>query len=1078
MTKFKPIPEQEEIMKSQGESLVVCASAGSGKTSVMVRKITSLIIDSHIDVSDVLVLTYTNAAATEMKERLKKSLSEKGTDYALMQLDEVASADISTVHSFCDRLIKKYGHFCGLDINLNLLSESMQIYYKRKAFKSALYKLDKESFLKLMSYYRRMEDSIADIIFGIESYKNSSLNLEIMNGKTNEKLAEDILNKNLIGGIKHFVSVFESVQKRAKVDSHIALVNKITSAIGCVSDKFDFATNYGNLIEIELPVMNRDGDKDPEVHEFLKTTKAELSKFIKNQKDKELGSKDIIEKARGCGLQKIFFDLFALYEKEYLLEKQKALALDFDDLEQGVLKILEVPEALEEIRDTYKYVFVDEYQDANRVQEKIVKTIAGDGNLFVVGDPKQGIYGFRQSCPDIILEDFNSGKFTSKMLKSNFRSDKKVLDFVNEVFSVVMTEETAKIDYKKTSMLSGMADYPDDEDIKVNIDVVYTPKESKEEAQGVYDISEDVGESYSEAAAEAVVCASRIAEAMSQKIYDKDLNITRSVRYSDITVLLRSRGDYIEEFSNKLSSLGVPVISDAREDLLSDPYVKQVFNYLKLSNFLYDDFTLAGVMLSLFGGFSASELLSIRGEFEGSFYETVLGDKSDKVSKFLCELEDFRKLVALKGAFITASELLERKRFFAGVLSTEGGGLAVSKVKLFLNSIESSGHNFSLSALVDYYENGKEKSFTSHSAASDAVNISTIHGSKGLEYPIVILANAGKNLRGPDMAEFKIDNELGLALKYYDEDTLQKYNTVLYEAIKVKHKEEETSEELRVLYVALTRAKNKLYIIGSTKEKSFEPFRTDYEIVKTSNYLELILRALASDGKTCKIAFHEKVNVTEKKSKIVSLSYKRNEEQIEKIKNYLDYNYPYDDATKSAYKTSVTKLISKDKKINVREEKVESTNDGIAYHNLLKFLDFDYVEDLTDLNNSILALETSGKIDKKDIDFIDKNNLLKNIKIIKQLINGGKVLKEQQFIMKDHLDGEEFLVQGVVDLLVLGDKNILLDYKYTSVKNTEKLKNIYEKQIKIYEKAVKEAFNIENLEKYILSLKENILIKY
>ena len=1093
------IQEQEEVLLNDKKNMLVSASAGSGKTYIMIKYITKLICENRIPVKDLLVLTFTKAAATEMKERLQKSLKEMGNDdFVIEQIDTLSVANISTIHAFCEKNIKKYANLLGISESFSIADENLSQKIRQNAFESAFKKFNEinpEEYFELISYFKNDKNKLKEILFEIEYLVNSVAD------------KEQFLERNLNDSETFFESatqfLFQDCKtklekalervERLHVDEFFDVLKKCLVGVLNSADIYEMALACKNFTFPYLPKRKEVGD---EVVDNLGAVKENINKTIKSLADLNLNDGDVVEFQKSGYLEKILIKLFHLYENEENEVKKSQNYLDFYDLEK-YMKILSVQENL---FSGLKYVFVDEYQDTNKVEERIIKNVAKNCNFVAVGDVKQGIYGFRLASSEIFLkdlQDFESDDNSSvKFLQSNFRSSQKVLDFVNDVFKVCMTKEICGVDYEKSSMLKGMSDFADDGNKSIYIDLIEKVEAEKEELPEIYSVknAQIFVDNHNLLQLEDV--KRRINEVLSSKISDG--GVLRKCRYSDIAILSRKRDALFNQLEIYLQKSGVPIISNSRNILLEEPEIKMLVSYLKIALNADDDVSMLSVLLSGLCDVTLQQIIEEKCTSELSLCEIVKNDESGIFEKFNQNLKDFRfdvLVFGIKKAFLNLFNKTNYRAYINEKINHSKINLFVDK---FLNEISASEFEFDLAGLINYFETVDITVTSEISAVEDAVLLTTIHNSKGLEYPIVFITNCDQSLKkSQPKVDVEINEKFGLAVKYYDKENNNEVMTVKMKAIKDFEAQKDFEEELMIFYVALTRAKNRLYLFGNFKDGIFER----YEIKDCDSYFELIFFALSKEkeeflksgeyqNEALEISHVEEIeeNVIENEQ-----NFENSEifpEIQEKLLSYLNFKYKIDDKLNFRLKESVTSLNNKNDEDTLGKYSNEnftfsnsSVEIGNAYHLALKTLDFERIETVQDLN---CEMEKNVDIFKDIENYIDQTLLLKNIQLLKQFTSNASVYKEKEFIMKDKIcnliDGtsldEEILVQGVIDLFVVKDKKIvLIDYKYSNSNSEEYLIKKYKNQIKLYKKSLENALNLKVEQTFLLSLRNNKLIK-
>ncbi len=1085
------IEEQEKVLANNKKNMLVSASAGSGKTYIMIKYICKLICEDRIPVQEFLVLTFTKVAATEMKERLQSRLKEAGNDeFIISQLDALSTANISTIHSFCEKMLKKYANLVGLNENFAVADEAYSQKIRCMAFDDALKIMEKEKpddFLTLVEVFKNDKEKIREIIFQIEEMANSVADREDFFAKCVEKgqyeKAEKYLYENYLKNLQKNINTIEKL--------HVFdFETKIKEALYPIFN----SKNLCEIAKVEFSFPNLPKKKDvgEDVVKKLQSIKKDINKTLEKIQLLNLGDEENVEFQRNGVLEKQLVDLFKNYENRENLIKKSQNLLDFYDLEKYMSKLSQN----ENLFAGFKYVFVDEYQDTNKIQEKIIKNVAKNCNFVAVGDVKQGIYGFRLARPEIFLKDEvdfkNSDDGTVNYLQSNFRSSEKVLGFVNDIFKVCMTQESAGVDYEGTSMLRGMSKFEDDKQKAVTIDLVVPDEKVTQQLPDVYDVQNAPVDAVQKKSKILLDIKRRIQEVLESKIYVD--GTFRDCKYSDIAICARKRGEFFDDLENFLIGEGIPVSSNSRNFLMDDVEIKMLVNFLKNALNMDDEVALLSCLLSPFCDLSLQEIQDEKGN--ENLCDIVKEDKNGKFQKFNKNLQNFRKnciISGIKSAFLTLFEEIGYQSYI---------NLRKPKstpfVEKFLESISQSGFEFDLPALINYFEmvdivvNGQV------SAMADCVLLTTIHNTKGLEYPIVFLVGCDQSLsKAKPKSDIEINEEFGLAVKFYDKIDNNEVVGVKMRAIEHQKKKKDFVEELMIFYVALTRAKNRLYLFGQYNDSCFEKF----DLEKCDSYFDFIFFALKNaKEKFLKDNFFEDENmqinlIEDIQQNPISSDEKLNNfeissKNVEKIEKYLDFSYKFSEKQNFKLKESVTRLSQRNAENDFEKYSNENfsfagagVEIGNAYHLALKTLDFEKISSIEDLKREKTI---NNKIFCDIENLVDDKILLENILMLKTLTHGGTVMKEKEFVMKEKLSNllsdcdfdDEILLQGIVDLFVVKDGEIILvDYKYSNSNNDEYLIYKYNTQLKFYKMAIENAFNLQVKQIYLLSLKNSHLIK-
>lgn len=1095
-----PTKEQQQVLDNKKKKLIVSASAGSGKTFVLIELITKLVCEDKVPVKRLLVLTFTRAAAGEMRERLNKSiLTKKQTPFLLEQLDDLSVADISTIDAFCEKVIKRNLSFTQLDEGFKIIDQEVAKKYKERAFQKTVEVFEKsDDFGEIYFAFKKNRGMIFDCMEKIDSYVGALENKKEFCQRAENSQEEfyqnslKILNDELKlrwESLKNLaLSTWQSVEEKFQTEA------EIYKNISQTTLSEDFEENVKKLKKIALPASVRSG-KDEGLE--IKKLRKEFKDFFAGFEKYNFENQTLVQKARQGVLAKALIRMYNTYSSFYAKEKEEIDVLDFADIEEICSNLLKKEEVLRSLQESYDYIFIDEYQDTNSLQEAIVKPISEKGYFVAVGDPKQGIYGFRNASMEIMnkdIKDFQQAEDGDALfLRGNFRSDKNILGFVNKIFEVVMTEKDMGVDYKGNSMLEGLATFEKQDFPAVRVDIIEEEeKESQEKEKSFYSVKEaNLAFSNKNKLERECICA-RIDEILQKDIYDPKKKVFRKCEYSDIALLFRGRSSLMEEVADELGKKGVPVVSDKKIAFLQEGEIVMLLSLFKLAIGIKDEVALASVMMSQFGKFTPDEMAKFA--LSGQNLFEIMQSDDQKILSLRKLLETFKKNCQILGAYKSLHKLFVEHDYFAYLSHQTDGEDKLRLIISFTSQLLSSGFDFDLPSLLTYFENGAVQSKGGQSPNSNAILMTTIHATKGLEYPIVFLCDSGEKLEKAYRNNFILNKDLTLATQTYDQKERIKATSPNFEACKILAKKKEFVDEVMIFYVALTRAKNHLYIVGSEKKENLV-FEEKDNVFDLKNYLQMITFAFGKN-------FVEKLYQTERQvvsgwefNIVTQVKKTEIEENIlpkgdfddkfaEKVENYLNFSYPYQNVCKLDYKSSVTAILNLEKEEEREyissQSREKSINEGNLYHLALKKIDFEKIKNISSLEIEMKKLGLTEEEEK----IIDKNILLKDILLLKEKCQNLMLVKERQFTMKAKLgeisainSEDEVLIQGVVDLFAIGEKNILIDYKWTNETREEKLLHRYGKQLELYKMALEKCFSKKIDEIYIFSLKNSQFIE-
>ena len=977
--------EQLLVKNTRNKNMLVSAAAGSGKTFVLVERIISEILEDEkgINVDEILVVTFTTAAANEMKDRIRKAIDkailQKGADPRIRsQATLIHNAHIRTIDSFCNWVVKNYFYEIDMDPSFRVGQTGELKMLKDNVFNellsSKLEEADEEFKLLADAYITgRRTDKLKNIVFELhdkatsyawidEWYDNATKLYDI---KTVDELAaseviSDILKLSdvYLGGIvrelRNFVNIYpeDSSSSDKEIFSKELLQLETVLSTNTFDDKFsairgcDFSTKFskkGTCL----------GDDEIEYgKDIRKRYKAIVKELTEKYFSTDLNG--ILEDALFVKRQaRALIEFTREYTKELLDEKKRKNIFDFNDIEHMALEILRDKTSKEhekravaiELSNHFKEIMVDEYQDSNELQEQILTAICNGHNYFTVGDVKQSIYAFRQASPRLFIDKLYSYPMTEDGdsiridLDKNFRSRWEVLDFCNKVFEPLMQMDVGGVLYDdKAALKLGDETFKgDNADFEAEALVAVEKSDSMKEME--IDDSDTL---------EALVIAKRIKELLeSNYSVSEKGNTGRQLRpmcLSDVVILMRGVKGHAEKYIATLKSCGIPAYVADETGFFERDEVQTVMAMLKTIDNPFNDIPLAAVLHSPMFGFTSERLAEIRAyNPKTSLFECVKEYNEQFNSKdlqdFFLLLDKFRDQAIDTPIHEVLRQVLKDTGFDIYTKSLPGGRMAYANLeKLIDEAVKFESTSFKgLSRFVSYIEGLKTYNedlglAKTTSEKDDAVRILTIHKSKGLEFPVVFLAGCGKPIQH-DSGSVLYDDKLGMALKYCNPSTRIIYETPLYNAVKMRLEMDSRGEFLRILYVALTRAVDKLIITASIKpneSKSVAEKLAEYSDVrrrldtytklKASSSLELILRGLAASGADfhCRIIDCQDLFIDEVEKSLVREQVKNAVNKFlandsispeNPVKNMLDFQYDglKDSAYKSKYSVSEIK---------------------------------------------------------------------------------------------------------------------------------------------------------------------------
>lgn len=917
MSEMKWTKEQYAAITENNCNLLIAAAAGAGKTAVLVERIIQKIIDEKkpIDIDSLLVVTFTNAAATEMRERIGVAISKaieenKDSKNIHRQLALLNKASITTIHSFCLEVIRSNFQSIDIDPKFRILDDTEATLLKNETLNELFEEIyeDEENnldFFELLEAYgsNRDDQKIQDMVLNIYSFVQSYpwptkwLNTQVESYKldSNQDFSKTLWGKILLQSIKIRLeglqvlmdSAYNKLQFAMGLEKYLPVfINDADNLRGlnntCNTGSWDDIHLFLKNIGFEtLPRCGKEADK--QIQEDVKNTRDELKSYIKNLQDEVffLNSEEIIADLKVMyPILKCVAKLVQEFSNSYALKKNQRASVDFNDLEHFCLKILSSVDeeggisptaAAKAYKERFSEILVDEYQDSNLVQEFIINMISredmGKPNVFMVGDVKQSIYRFRQAKPELFLDKYNSysdranGLYRKILLFKNFRSRKEVVDGVNFIFKQIMSKSVGELDYTDIEELNPGASFPENNEEnrlvggEVELHIIETAS-----IQDSVDVSEnEVNEDETDVEEEEILdnlqkearmVANRIITLMQPNengkkysVFDKKLNAYRDLQFKDIVILLRTTKNWTDVFTDELSKLSIPTFADTGSGFFKTPEVQIVLSLLQLIDNPYQDIPLLAVLRSPIANFSTDDLAELRlADRKASLFEALkllaLGETAccAKAKRFLDRLAQWRDMALYMSTHKLIWQLYNDTGYFSIVGAMHDGEKKQANLRvLFERSLqfETTSYKglFNFISFIDKLKTNKGDLGSAKVLGEndDVVRLMSIHKSKGLEFPVVFLSGCGKKFNLQDMYKgVLLHQELGFGADFVDHKRRIKYPSVPKLAIAQKLKLETLSEEMRILYVALTRAREKLILTGavSNMEKSANKWLT------------------------------------------------------------------------------------------------------------------------------------------------------------------------------------------------------------------------------------------------------------
>lgn len=1123
MSDTKWTEDQLKAITTRGCNLLVAAAAGSGKTAVLVERIIRIITNENnpVDIDRLLVVTFTSAAAAEMRERIAAAISKAlevnpNSKVLQRQLTLLSRANITTMHSFCLDVIKNYYHVIDLDPTFRIADETENTLLKLEVINDMFedyYESENIEFRNLIEAYSGSRDDqrLKDIILDLYRFSMSGPwpekwlvnNAEEFNIETIEELNKTIwinilketISIEVTGYIKMLEKAVGIIRDTEGLEPYEETFLEDLDMFKKVEESLtlgirELYTSINSISFSRLKSVKKDKVSDEENLEIVKSIRDSIKKKISKLIEDSF-SMTIEDALNGIKnsypYMKMISHLTLDFINRFKEKKRERNILDFNDLEHLCLKILIERDEDNNInpssvangfREYFDEVLVDEYQDSNNVQEAIIDLVSRktleNPNVFMVGDVKQSIYRFRQAKPELFLDKYNRypleyGDLNRKIqLYKNFRSREEVISGVNYIFKEVMSKTVGELEYNDEEALNLGASYKESNDEStiiagpIELHILDKSGEYTTEVEDEYDgdVSVEEEEDIDSIGLEARIVARRIKELLNPesntgkifKVLDKETGEYRPLKYKDIVILLRATRNWSEIFLEEIGSEGIPVYADTGTGYFETIEIRTMMSLLKVIDNPMQDVPMISVLRSPLVSFSAEELGDIRLlDKEKYFYEIIKGvsdniydvneELKNKCKVFINNLGKWRN----KSIYTPIDEfiwyLYMDTAYYGYVGAMPNGKLRQANLKiLFQRARQFEKTSFKgLFNFINFINKLRNSSGDMGSAKvlgenEDVVRIMSIHKSKGLEFPVVFTCGFGKQFNLMDLNKSILyHDDLGFGPDYVDLERRNSYSTLAKEAIKKKILFETLSEEMRILYVAFTRAKEKLIITGATKnlEKSIsrwvsssaldENIVPPSEVLKGKSYLDWIGMAICKhrDGEdlrkyigannsstvndfstwntkmwTKNLLYVEKNEVAVDENEEIDLFINSDVDYIDKeIERRLNYKYKYDlsgmlpsnvsvsDLKRSLYNNEdddiITVNIFSNKEVlkpKFLQEKrgLSSSERGTIAHFIMQKLDLDKVNTKEEIDTQIYSMKDKSLLTEEEIKAIKK----------------------------------------------------------------------------------------------------------
>ncbi len=1121
--------EQRQAIELRNNNILVAAAAGSGKTAVLVERIKKLILEEKCPVDRMLIVTFTNAAAAEMKEKIQKTIKETLDDlikedgpkekiiFLKKQLNLLPSANISTFHAFALDVIRRYFYLIQIEPSFKICDTVQETLLKGEAMDDLLEELfedDKPEFYDFLKCYSgdRNENKFREIIENCyNTIKSLPEPFEWLE-KSVEQLRDGKALREGVVGETLFTAATDKISRASKVlkaNFNLAEEYNLSGLEElCIKDQTqidaleealeekDYEALRSMIRTFKLPTLSSKLFTDyPELKDAVSDNRNIIKKLVKDLKESYF-SGDFEELCHEMDLTyksaKYLQTLLIRFEEIYKAKKAQKNLADFGDIEHYAYEILKDKEASDFYRNRFVHIFIDEYQDSNVIQEALIDLIKRPDNLFMVGDVKQSIYKFRLAEPEIFQNKYrlySSGEQenSSKIdLNKNFRSKRPVVDFINNVFESTMEG------YDNSAKLY-LGDIYGEE-------CSYQPKLCLTNA--LWESHDEIDEELKDilkVEKEAMACARIIRDYLGKPIFDSKKKTQRPLEKKDIVILMRGVKNYGDVFHKVLTENNIPAYIDDNEGFFDTIEINTFLSALYIIDNPKQDVQFLTLLRSEMMGFSIEELVQIRIEFKGKSYyqaftEYALCGKNSKLREkcqnALDTIDGWRELARVMPLDQLIWRLLMDTGFYVAMGAMPSGSQRQANLRVLTDKARSyeKGKNRSLFGFIGYVEAIKEKKVSMGQVKmlgekDDLVRIMTIHKSKGLEFPMVIVAGYCRRLNYSSVGKSPlIHKDLGIAFPLVDTKNRWYRTTLLQKMIKDRFHHEEVEEEKRILYVALTRAKDILILLGTCNDTQDDLDKVKSSAPADGSYFAMTGKTISQLEGTVEIIGDERISSLSKRrnrniGKIIKTIEDYKDVPVsDEIERRMSFEYPYEKDLSVRSKYSVSQLNSKGHKSIeslsepdfVYEEKgISSVERGSIYHAVLEHMDIAkaYKEGLSYVENLLKSMVEKEMLTEKEIEVVEISKLESFItsNIACRIASSPAVHKEKRFNLLTTVDDNQVIVRGIIDCFFEEDGQlVLLDYKTGNRRdaetgNIEAIKERYGLQMELYKEALENA---------------------
>ena len=1163
---------QKDAINSRGGTILVSAAAGSGKTAVLVQRIIDRLTDKYNPGSAdrLLVATFTRSAAAEMRMRLNDRLGDElkkdpHNSHIRRQLMLLPTAKIGTTDSFCNTLVRDNFHILGISPDFAVCSSAQSSIMRRKAVEAVIEEMYSKGSFDLLAdtlTVKKDDKVLADVIFSLYDF--------VMSLPFPEKWLEKCLN-NLSGGD---FSAFTNIARQKARDMLLESARMCDRAIRAAqcseassklyggflskekSDMLNIAdmcltADWDELCRVEFKLGSIPSGTEGKLGEYLfvrdeiKSIREAYKKLAESAK-KMIGPDNDSLKDQAVHILKplgLLFEATLLFKKKYMSLKKARNMLDFNDIQHLALRLLVTDrdgeicrtELAFELAERFDEILIDEYQDTNHLQSAIYNALSRNGeNLFLVGDAKQSIYRFRQAVPEIFMEklaslplfDREKGCYPAKiLLDSNFRSRRGITDAVNFVFTRLMSDRFGGIDYNDGHALNAAADYPKTNGSCVDL-MLIDCSQAQNKGSSEYDRYE------------AAAIGKKILSMIKNREPVTENGVERPCCFRDFCILLQTRKSKSEIYFNEFDHMGIPVWTQGTGSLFDQSEVRSFLSLLRVFDNPMQDIELLCAMYNPIFGFDDDDICRIKLESDGGdLYSAIKShyDSDEKCRRFVDICDRYRRLSYTLPTDRLIGIFFEETSYPQIMSAVYDDRLVDSNLRLLhaaAKEFEEQGSRGLCAFLrhVDYISGSSDDSNDGISDGADVVRIMTIHKSKGLEFPICIIADNDRKFRKKDgSSKLLYHQELGCACVWRDEQSLKEMKPFVWEMLKSKINSDSLSEGLRLLYVAMTRAKEKIIFtitsdnIQKLCERSLSILDENsravpYALSNAHSFSDWILccalqqksargilekydvdpSLIPSAGGDKALDWNFETESAEEVSETQNgngLTAKPDPHLAEQIRGYAARKYPFESISAVASKLTVSELSHNDgfeslcavRKPRFAQQRPDSAVRGTLIHRMMQCIDFiSPIEDVNEFARSLVDIgvftdQELGEIDLKAVERFLRSDFYREISL------SDRILREYPFSLSvplsriegmPKIDGESVVVEGIVDLVCIKDGSArIVDYKSDRCRDAGEFRRRYSRQLEFYEQAVKRTLGLDVAGKYIYSTEMNEVIE-